>query len=520
MASLLVSEERREELRALAREWPAWTVAGADLADLEALLRGFLAPLRGYGVGAADEAGHPAGLPLGVPPEVAELTPAGARLALKDPEGVLLAVLHVEERSEREGAWQLAGPVEGIELPAHDDFSDLRLSPEGVAARVRALGYQQTLAFWAGPVLHAGIRAALVAAAEQPEAGLLLLIASEPAEHDELADFSRIRAVEVSARRLPPERTTVAVVPLSSRGDAAVQLLRQALVARNCEAKLFAVDVSGLDTAAVAGLDAAADRLDTKVAPIRAWSYDPATQAFVEPAAAEPRALASPPLREILSWSAPLPEWLLSPEETDALRRAHVPRSAQGFTVFLTGLSGSGKSTIARALRVRLLERTGRPVSLLDGDRVRRHLSSELGFSREHRDLNILRIGWVASEITRHGGIAICAPIAPYDRIRQRVRTMVEGAGGFLLVHVSTPLETCEARDRKGLYAKARAGVIQQFTGISDPYERPPDADLTIDTRETDVKAACERIVGWLEQSGYVAARGTGTRHDRGCLSP
>ena len=143
-------------------------------------------------------------------------------------------------------------------------------------------------------------------------------------------------------------------------------------------------------------------------------------------------------------------------------------------------------------------------MTLLDGDIVRRHLSSELGFSREHRGLNVLRIGWVASEIVRHGGIALCAPIAPYDAVRRQVRRMIEPLGGFLLVHVSTPLETCEARDRKGLYAKARAGLVTNFTGVSDPYECPSDAALTIDTRHTAVDEACALILARLTSDGYL----------------
>ena len=184
--------------------------------------------------------------------------------------------------------------------------------------------------------------------------------------------------------------------------------------------------------------------------------------------------------------------------------RAQPPPDAQGFTVFLTGLSGSGKSTIAVALRVSLMETTGRPVTLLDGDLVRRLLSSELGFSREHRDLNVLRIGWVAAEVVRHGGIAICATIAPYDEVRRQVRRMIEPLGGFLLVHVATPLETCEARDRKGLYAKARAGSLPNLTGVSDPYEPPADAELTIDTRHTSVDESCALIVARLTSAGYL----------------
>jgi sulfate adenylyltransferase len=240
--------------------------------------------------------------------------------------------------------------------------------------------------------------------------------------------------------------------------------------------------------------------------PLRPWAYDRGRQAFVHPdtpAAGDVERVPSDDA--LLSWPpAGVPDWLLTAPEVEALQRAFPPRRAQGFTVFLTGLSGSGKSTIARALRVKLMERTGRPVTLLDGDLVRRHLSSELGFSREHRNLNILRIGWVASEITRHGGIAICAPIAPYDGIRRQVRGMIEPAGGFLLVHVSTPLETCEARDRKGLYAKARAGLLPQFTGVSDPYEAPADAALAIDTRHTTVEQACGDIIDSLTAAGYL----------------
>jgi sulfate adenylyltransferase len=172
--------------------------------------------------------------------------------------------------------------------------------------------------------------------------------------------------------------------------------------------------------------------------------------------------------------------------------------------VFFTGLSGSGKSTIANALLVKLLEMGGRTVTMLDGDLVRKNLSSELGFSKEHRDINIRRIGYVASEITKAGGIAICAPIAPYDATRRAVRAMVESGGGFVLVHVATPLEVCEARDRKGLYAKARAGLIPEFTGVSDPYEAPEDSEVVIDTTQLSPDEAANQIILYLERLGYI----------------
>ncbi|HXU33067.1 MAG TPA: adenylyl-sulfate kinase, partial [Thermoanaerobaculia bacterium] len=213
-------------------------------------------------------------------------------------------------------------------------------------------------------------------------------------------------------------------------------------------------------------------------------------------------------LRRRLTEGLEIPSWFTFPEVATELRRTHPPRKAQGFTVFMTGLSGSGKSTIANALLVKLLEMGGRPVTLLDGDMVRKHLSSELNFSKEHRDINIRRIGYVASEITKNGGIAICAPIAPYDAVRKEVRGMIAPVGGFALLHVATSLEVCESRDRKGLYAKARAGIVKEFTGISDPYEAPTDAEMVIDTDGLSPDEAAQEILLYLEKEGYIGARG------------
>jgi len=213
-------------------------------------------------------------------------------------------------------------------------------------------------------------------------------------------------------------------------------------------------------------------------------------------------------LRQRLNEGREIPTWFTYPEVVKELRRSYPPRHKQGVTVFFTGLSGSGKSTIANVLITKFLEMGGRPVTLLDGDIVRKHLSSELGFSKEHRDINIRRIGFVASEITKNGGIAICAPIAPYDSVRKAVRAMVEPVGGFILVHVATPLEICESRDRKGLYAKARAGIVKEFTGISDPYEEPKDAEVVIDTTDLTPEEAAQEIILHLEREGFIGANG------------
>jgi sulfate adenylyltransferase len=213
-------------------------------------------------------------------------------------------------------------------------------------------------------------------------------------------------------------------------------------------------------------------------------------------------------LRRRLSEGRDIPSWFTFPEVVRELQRSFPPRKHQGFTVFFTGLSGSGKSTLANVLRTKFLEMGGRPVTLLDGDIIRKHLSSELGFSREHRDANIRRIGYVATEITKNGGIALCAPIAPYDATRKQVRSMVQPHGGFILVHLSTPLEICESRDRKGLYAKARAGLVKQFTGISDPYEAPGDAEVTIDTTEFSPEEAAQEIILHLQTEGFIGVNG------------
>jgi sulfate adenylyltransferase len=213
-------------------------------------------------------------------------------------------------------------------------------------------------------------------------------------------------------------------------------------------------------------------------------------------------------LRSRLAEGREIPSWFTFPEVVRELQRSYPPRHRQGFTLFFTGLSGSGKSTIANVLRVKFLETGGRPVTLLDGDLVRKHLSSELGFSKEHRDINIRRIGYVASEITKNGGIAICAPIAPYDSLRKQVREMIQSHGGFILVHISTPIDTCEQRDRKGLYAKARAGLVQNFTGVSDPYEAPADAEVTINTADLTPEEAAQEIILHLEREGFIGANG------------
>ncbi|MFB9837031.1 adenylyl-sulfate kinase, partial [Actinoallomurus acaciae] len=310
-------------------------------------------------------------------------------------------------------------------------------------------------------------------------------------DHDAL-----VRAV-LSVRRELPGDTLVVPVPLAERRGRDL-LLTAHVAAAYGATHLFAPSFTPADEEA-APLTLAAPE---------PWAFDESLEVWRPTAKIEPDHVRDEPteeeLADLLDRGEEIPEWFTTPAVAEELRRAHPPRHRRGVTVFFTGLSGSGKSTLARGLSDMLVEQGGRTVTLLDGDIVRRLLSAGLTFSREDRDLNIRRIGYVAAEITRHGGVAVCAPIAPYAATRAEVRRMVAAAGDFVLVHVSTPLAECERRDRKGLYAKARAGVIPEFTGISDPYEVPEDADLTIDTSELSPYDAVTRVFDHLVAGGWV----------------
>ncbi|HXK56603.1 MAG TPA: adenylyl-sulfate kinase, partial [Gammaproteobacteria bacterium] len=252
-----------------------------------------------------------------------------------------------------------------------------------------------------------------------------------------------------------------------------------------------------------------ADDLDIEIVEVDEWKYVPEKERFLSQRELDAEGLTgidydNPDLKQALTQGREIPAWYSYPSVLDELRKVYPPRSRQGFTLFFTGVSGSGKSTVARMLYAKLIEAGDRPVSLLDGDVVRRNLSSELGFSKAHRDINIRRIGFVAGEITKNGGVAICAPIAPYRETRRAVRELIEDHGAFIEIHVSTPLEVCEARDRKGLYAKARKGIIPDFTGISDPYDVPACPELRLDTSTLTPAQAVQEVLLYLFKEGFI----------------
>ena len=448
-------------LRAASRDWPSLAVHGEAAAGLELMLRGALAghmrfmkrdeyeAVRDRGQ-LPDGTPWPAPLLLPAPPALASTLHAGGYLALRDREGLMLAALRLDETWELSGTAYVAGAVTGIQLPPPYSFAhlrhttgQLRETPDGTAVL-------------ATEPIHREAFDALMARGES-----VLIVGALPPGADPATTHPTVRcwlhAVERSHGRL-----RLSLWPLAAPHTVHGRFLAECIARRaGCESLLLEKDLPG----------------------------------------AEAHREAVGLLRQGLK----VPEALTFPAVARELASVYPPPAEQGLTIFFTGLSGSGKSTIANALREALLERGGRRVTLLDGDLVRHHLSSELGFSREHRALNVTRIGFVAAEITRHRGIAICAPIAPYEELRNRVRAMVELNGHFVLVYVATSLTECEKRDVKGLYAKARKGLIPNFTGVSDVYEPPENAEIVIDTAALNPAEAAEAIVTWLERHGLLA---------------
>ena len=512
--------------------WPSWTLGERQLADLELLLSGAFAPLTGF-MGAADIAavaeyatladGTPWPFPVTLEVPEDAIAPDAGHVMLLEPEGTPLAVLDVTGRSlvtagpgngERP-LIRLAGRLTAHREPEHGPFRRLQRSPAEVRAE---LGGEPALAFATRGPLNGRQIGQLRHLAGQLKARILLLpLISGPAEV--VTRPEALVRVLLAASASLPARTLVVPVPLAPRdGGPGPELAARATVARAYGAThLFADNADGVPASEAErsgdhpGGGVAADP-GTAIPVVSAgdWAYDPVADvwrplALIEPGT-ERAELAPDELGDLLDAGAEVPAWFVPPAVAVELGHARPPRSKRGFVLFLTGLSGSGKSTIARDLRDALTERGNRRVSLLDGDLVRRLLSAGLTFSRADRDLNIARIGYVAAEIARHGGIAICAPIAPFAAARAQVRDMVSETGDFLLIHVATPVEVCEARDRKGLYAKARAGLIDHFTGVSDPYEEPADADLVIDTSQLNRQEATAAVLGLLTSGGWLPA--------------
>jgi sulfate adenylyltransferase len=490
------------------RDAPSFTPRPYELADLELLLSGAYAPLIGF-LGPADLAslsrsgrladGTPWPVPVTceVPGEVASALdpsdPGRRALVLTDMEGAPVAAIEVTDVWQTgENRFGIGGPVRRMGDGGHGPFQRLRRTPEEVRALIPP---GRVLGVIADRPLHRPQLAQIAHAARTLAAHLLILIPVSGPGPDGLPPEALVRSIFAARDRMPP--ATVVAVPLLTRGDE----MRDALLrARVAGAYGVTHVLSTGDTLSGAGLRVLVPRelaYDNRDGQWR-WRDD------IPP---RNRRLAMPPaeIDDLLDRGFPLPEWHTPPAVAKELSRVRPPRRHRGLVVFFTGLSGSGKSTVARNLADAMRENGDRTITLLDGDVVRRELTAGLGFSKADRDRNVRRIGWVAAEVGRHRGMAVACPIAPYDAARRAARRMAMEAGaGFVLVHVATPLEVCESRDRKGLYARARAGQLRGMTGIDDPYEEPADAELTLDTTTMTVPEAVEIVLGYLVENGWV----------------
>lgn len=557
--TLLVHFKRMGQLKADALKLASVNLSAAGLVDLELLLTRALYPLEGYlgredyesvldAMRLADGTLWPMPLCLDLDETTASKVGPGDSLAIRDGEGFMLAVLHVEDiwkpDKRREalavygtddeqahpgvrrlygeiGDWYAGGRVEGLHLPQHYDFQQMRLLPSQTHRLFEQRGWRKVVGIQTSAWPHGARREVILRAGADAGANVFLMLEQgRPGLTDE-DHFTLARCYGRLMETLPKSSVTMGIVPYATRLAGPREALWQAIIRSNYGCTHVAVEPHPCDPAGRNGckpfydaaearglLERHAKEIGVKALEVRDMVYveERAQYLPVEDVAdgMSVKRISSEELKRRLDLGLDIPEWFSPPEVVEELRLAHPPRHKQGFTVFLTGLSGAGKSTLAKVLYVKFMELSDRPVTLLDGDIVRSNLSSELLFTREHRNLNVTRIGFVASEITKNRGIAICAPIAPYEESRHANRELIEGYGGYIEVFMATPLEICEQRDRKGLYAKARAGIIKGVTGIDDPYVPPRNPDITIDTTELTPLESAQEVLLYLREQGYV----------------
>ena len=571
LVNLLVDERRRALLKKESPGFMSVTLSQRQLCDLELLMNGAFSPLRGFMSqdiyeSVLQDTRLPAGLPwsipvnLDVPNGIAQKLKVGDYLGLNDPEGFMLAALHIKDiwrpdkgreaeivygttspahpgvrfLKEQVQDVYIGGDIEGIQLPAHFDFETLRHTPAELRQLFDKHGWRRVGAFNTSKPMHRLHRDITLEAAEGLKANILLHPAVGMTKPGDLRYYARVHCYQAIRRYYPPNLAMLSLLPMAVRMAGPREALLNAVIRQNYGCSHFIVgpehcappDVRAGGTrfyptyAAQELVARYQDDLAIRIIPVKERRYVPENDQFqpadeIERNGKKGVLFTEKELYHCLAHNQEIPPWYSFPDVITELRKVCPPRNRQGITLFFTGLSGAGKSTLAKIMYAKFIEAGGRPVTLLDGDVVRRNLSSELGFSKEHRDLNIRRIGFVASEITKNGGIAICAPIAPYAATRRAVRELVEQHGAFIEIHVATPIEVCEGRDHKGLYAKARKGLIKEFTGVSDPYEAPEKPEIRVDTTSVTPRAAVRQIFLYLLQHNYIddveqSLKGTG----------
>ncbi len=559
---LYVSYDSAQKMKMDAADLTSHDLTPRQICDLELLMNGGFNPLKGFlgeedytsvveNMRLADGSLWPMPITLDVSESFADSIEIGQDIALRDQEGVILGTMTVTDKytpnkareaemvfgaddsahpavnylHNQAGSVYLGGPVTGIQQPVHYDFRARRDTPNELRAYFRKLGWRRVVAFQTRNPLHRAHQELTFRAAKEAQANLLIHPVVGLTKPGDIDHFTRVRCYEAVLDQYPASTTTMSLLNLAMRMAGPREAVWHGLIRKNHGCTHFIV---GRDHAGPGKNSAGEDfygpydaqdlfrehqeEMGIEMVDFKHMvyvqdraQYEPADE-IADKDDVTILNISGTELRRRLAEGLEIPEWFSFPTVVEELRKTRPPRAKQGFTVFFTGFSGSGKSTIANALMVKLMEMGGRPVTLLDGDIVRKNLSSELGFSKEHRDLNIRRIGYVASEITKNGGIAICAPIAPYATTRRAVREDIEAHGAFIEVHVATSIEECERRDRKGLYKLAREGKIKEFTGISDPYDVPENPELALDTENVEVDNCAHQVILKLESMGLIKA--------------
>ena len=554
----MIDATRAKLLKEIAQDLPDVVLNDRQLCDFELLATGTYSPLEGYMKrtdyeSVVDRMRLQNGLlwPLPVCLDVhasqAGNLEGGQSLAIRDPEGFMLGVLHVEDVWQVDHEKQViklygenvandliksgylkglndhyvGGKLEVISLPLHFEFKQLRMTPQEIRTFYRKLGWQRVIGFLCKQLVHRPQFEMTIQAMRAVKGNLLMLPLSGVSKPGDIDFYTRIKCYRALSRYYPPDSSIINLLPYDHLGEGIREKLLKSIIAKNYGCTHCITDCGNraggkpftdepgedLDRAGEQH-DALFEEVGIDLIPFEEMVYLPFDDAFcgLDQVADGVRTVdvSNEQIQKRIRSGRRVPEWASFSEVVAELQKTYLPPQKQGFTVFLTGLSGAGKSTVAKILYSRFLEIGGRPVTLLDGDIVRRNLSSELSFSKEHRDINVRRIGFVASEITKNRGIAICAPIAPYRETRREIRSEIEAWGGFIEVHISTPIEVCEKRDRKGMYAKARAGLIKGFTGVDDPYEMPEFPEVSIDTTGLTPDEAAQEILLFLGQKGYL----------------
>ncbi len=555
LVDLLVSAEELPSLKAHASQLPSLRISERSVCDLELLAMGAFSPLERF-MGQEDYRrvlaemrltdGSIFSIPITLPVDPAPHIRLDQQIVLCDAKNELLALMTIEEIYEwdlpqeaqkvcatldvrhplvaemhRWGRLNISGPLQVLQLPQHYDFQDIRLTTEQTRQRLAKLGRDNVVAFQTRNPLHRVHEELTKRAMEDRDAVLLLHPVVGMTKPGDVDHYTRVRTYKALASQYyDQERVLLALVPLAMRLAGPREALWHALIRRNFGASHLIVGRDhaspGKDSTgkpfydpyrAQELMEEFSEELGIGLVLFHELVYLPDGDRYEEVskvAAGERTAsLSGTQVREeYLNQGKKVPAWFTRPEVAEILSEAHPPRYRQGVCIWFTGLSGAGKSTTAEVLIALLLEH-GRQVTLLDGDVVRTHLSKGLGFSKEDRDTNIRRIGFVAAEIVRHGGTVICAAVSPYRATRNEVRSMM-GTDHFVEVFVDTPLEVCESRDTKGMYAKARRGEIRGFTGIDDPYESPENPEIILDTVTVDPGENARRIVDSLKEKGFL----------------